>query len=381
MKTHVVKLIDPNSPAGTNMPIKRNNLYRIVLTKATKLDFNLQVLDWDDEESEIEYPEVPLNLPKNVQDSLNRQLLVYDLFTEYSVKSYNLEDRTIEFELDNYYPEEYPINQFYTWKNLNTAGLCGNTEKSYIYNGEEPYKIPTLGQMMLLVPLYTEPSKVDGSFNFPIFNQNSSAIMNEKPFEETVYLQNTDDFYFQQITDFSDENMAFKGISQLIMSKYSENLYTTLSTDSAYSQLCSKQYAYSSFLRRPVYGIRFKGTNQCAAYKWQPGLTDERNGAYASIKIKALPNKGDGIDVYDIADNKSFWKEGTYIEVKIPVTGDYFFDSKALANGTTAYMFTSTKSSSNASYYMTFNTSTVYINKNATISIGFPLRLVRVKVK
>ena len=68
-KTHEVKLIDPDSTTGKTMPIKRNNLYRIVLTKATKLDFDLQVLDWDDEEAEIEHPEVPLILPKNVQDS------------------------------------------------------------------------------------------------------------------------------------------------------------------------------------------------------------------------------------------------------------------------------------------------------------------------
>ncbi|MDE7472018.1 MAG: hypothetical protein K2M68_00370, partial [Muribaculaceae bacterium] len=51
IKTHVVKLIDPNSTAGTTMPVKRNNLYRIVLTKATKLDFDLQVLDWNAEEA------------------------------------------------------------------------------------------------------------------------------------------------------------------------------------------------------------------------------------------------------------------------------------------------------------------------------------------
>ncbi|MDE7438275.1 MAG: hypothetical protein K2M93_07300, partial [Muribaculaceae bacterium] len=70
IKTHEISLIDPNSTAGTTMPIKRNNLYRIVLTKATKLNFDLQVLDWDDEEATFEHPNLSLNLPKNVQDSL-----------------------------------------------------------------------------------------------------------------------------------------------------------------------------------------------------------------------------------------------------------------------------------------------------------------------
>ena len=102
VRTHEVQLIDPEAPAGTVLPIKRNHLYRLVLTKAGKLNFNLEVADWEEADA---FGKSDLNehliLPPDEQQKLNEQLLVYDLFTEYNVKSLNLTDKTVEFYTDH----------------------------------------------------------------------------------------------------------------------------------------------------------------------------------------------------------------------------------------------------------------------------------------
>ena len=72
----------------------------------------------------------------------------------------------------------------------------------------------------------------------------------------------------------------------------------------------------------PVYGIRFKGTSQYAAYRWEScqiaGNPLER---YFSIKIKALPEDSE-MTVDDLIGNNSFWAEGC-IEFKFPASGYY----------------------------------------------------------
>ena len=75
----------------------------------------------------------------------------------------------------------------------------------------------------------------------------------------------------------------------------------------------------------PVYGIRFKGTDQCAAYRWEMRkLTDKPLERIVSIKIKALP-RNTQIQVNEVA-NESFW-EKEYIEFEFPTSG-YYLDTK-----------------------------------------------------
>ena len=73
----------------------------------------------------------------------------------------------------------------------------------------------------------------------------------------------------------------------------------------------------------PVYAVRFKGTSQYAAYRWE---TCQINGnpleRYLSIKIKALPADSE-LTVDDVADNASFWRDG-FIEFKFPRFGLLF---------------------------------------------------------
>ena len=72
----------------------------------------------------------------------------------------------------------------------------------------------------------------------------------------------------------------------------------------------------------PVYALRFKGTSQYAAYRWETcRIADNPHERYFSIKIKALPADSE-LTVDDVADNASFWRDG-FIEFKFPASGYY----------------------------------------------------------
>ena len=310
-REHEIRFTDPNSPAGTPRAISANNLYTITLTKAYKLEFNLSVDDWDEAET-FNVRDLPVDLPEDVQDELNRKLLVYDLFAEHNVKSLtapaNGQPATATL-YDSFLPsDEYLTESYFSYSDLKTSGLTGNDESSYIYVDGEPYRLPTFGEIMLLSPFETKSPDFSTAVSMPVFG---SYTMNTEVFEEKVYLRNGTDNKYSPTEDFSDENVAFKGYTQLKKGAQSRSVYYTKipnrndETQQATTTILSPDGEYSYPLR-PCYAVRFKGTDQCAAYKWEQGLSDG-NGYYHSIKIKALPNKGEGFDVYDIADNVAFW--------------------------------------------------------------------------
>ncbi|MDE6249338.1 MAG: hypothetical protein K2M29_06470, partial [Paramuribaculum sp.] len=379
-RTHDVKFIDPKAPAGTPLAINANYLYTITLTKAYKLEFNLTVEDWNEAET-FNVPDLTVELDPSVQDSLNKALLVYDLFASNIVKSltYATDDQPATATLyDEYLPStEYPLETYVSWKTLNSKGLCGNDEKSYIYVNNEPYKLPTRGQLQLLTVYSPERDSIS---NRPAFTGSSYKFTTTEPFDEVVYLRNDNEAHSLETSDFSDESIAFKGESQLKSSAdlYSFHIKEVMKGTRKLQSLCTQAEATSSLTRYCCYGVRFKGTNQCAAYKWQVGLTDGK-GFYNSIKIKALPNKGEGIDVYDITDNLAFWKEGTYFEIKIPISGDVFYNgTTGVANTTTSYLNTSTIEGSSYYLFFSFGTSSSFLN-GTKADAGFPLLLVKAK--
>ena len=320
-KTHEVKLIDPNSTTGKTMPIKRNNLYRIILTKATKLDFDLQVLDWDDEEAEIEHPEVPLILPKDVQDSLNRQLLVYDLFAEYNVKSIDFDNKTVEF-FDTYvFPTDDSYkSSFYSYNDIKSKNALNATFKDENNNF---YRLALPGEVQLLAPIIGRIDDNGASYwGNPEFNaQRKPMIASE--FKEDVYFKVNNE-QRDKSCDISSENPdGFSGVTQLKIGRNS--IVYSLSANNEYTndpKLVTKKVVVNT-----VYGIRFKGTSQYAAYKWEPTYVnnDETNRALA-IYIKALPKDSD-ITIDDIIDNHTYWNDDDCIKITIPMAGSYSYQN------------------------------------------------------
>lgn len=344
--THTVKFYDSTDESGTKpLALKRNYLYRIVLTKPLNVEFDITVEDWNTADA-FQITDLPFE--KHDQAALNAKLKV-NMFTPYNVLSLNKSSKMVSFYTSlAISAEACPATSYFTYN-----WLAGKEEGTYSSNGANmdtdlrgetfiddsgaKYRIPTMGEMQLLVPAVTLPGnrpyvddsgkwikEADGSGNgvyYCCWNDNSTSNAGQmrmvqydeygapKAFTETVYLKNKDDGSFKP--DESGEKIV--GESYLRLGKKVE----TVENDGL---------SYNIY---PVYGLRFKGSDQYAAYRWESCKIDEDpNSRYLSIKIKALPADSK-LTIDDIVDDNVFWKDG-YIEYKFPTTG--YFDTNVLPN-------------------------------------------------
>ncbi|MBD5226597.1 MAG: hypothetical protein HDS67_00845 [Bacteroidales bacterium] len=323
----------------------------MVLTKAGKLDFDLQVADWDAPEA-LEATDLRLNLPADEQEELNKRLLVYDLFTEYNVKSIDKENRKVTF-YDELAPalEDCDPSSYFNYQELWDAGICQNGTVLTDEAGNE-YRIPTNGEFRLLMPTYSLSNNILGH---PAFTINRTL---NKEIKENISLKNNDNGYaatpvYSNVT------------SYLALSK---NAYPFFNPNSGPNYV------------RPCYGIRFKDTNQYSAYRWEIYNLDN-NMLCVSIRIKALPIDSD-ITIDDIIDNVTFWKEN-YIEINIPCLG--YFDNQAPEitqfGLMTMYASSTTRTLNNNVRFcdrLRVNTTEGYVGMQVS-DYGMTLRLVKVK--
>ena len=129
----------------------------------------------------------------------------------------------------------------------------------------------------------------------------------------------------------------------------------------------------------PVYAIRFKGTSQYAAYRWEScRIADNPLERYFSIKIKALPADSE-LTVDDVADNASFWRDG-FIEFKFPTSGLYTLASQEnVDGGVCSYSWSSTlwedgQTAHNLSVHLPF----ADVNHGSLVNVSLALRFVKV---
>ena len=153
----------------------------------------------------------------------------------------------------------------------------------------------------------------DGMY-YPYWNDNSSTntfpyVTVETPFTETIYLKNGMDNLPDE-THPADPEYTLKGESQLKVGTQTEQI--------AYpADLVTNVYNI-----RPVYGLRFKGTNQYAAYRWETcKIASDPLERYLSIRIKALHPQDNATTIDDVAD-ETFWQDG-FIEFQFPASGYY----------------------------------------------------------
>ena len=126
----------------------------------------------------------------------------------------------------------------------------------------------------------------------------------------------------------------------------------------------------------PAYAIRFKGTDQYSAYKWETKTDPATNRMYASIKIKAIPQDLN-VSVYEIANNDRYWNDG-YIEYKLPLvvrTTSGKRDEPALWN--TGYVYSSSLSTLSNRFILGVITSTEVILTDCPKACGYPLLLIK----
>ena len=320
--THTVKFFDSTDPAGkTPLALKRNYLYRIVLTKQLDVSFDITVEDWNTAGA-FQIEDIPFD--KHDQAALNAALKV-NMFTEFNVKSVDLNSKTVNAFYDKLAVSagECPTDSYFTYTELKDAGA---TAADAVFTGPDgkKYRLPTEGELNLLMPMYTEEADqpdIDGKKGryHPWWNDNASTnttyVMVTNEFTETIYLKNgVDNLPDQTHSDDTDSEYTLKGQSQLKLGALSETVhYYTAEPDDPQK---------GNYNIHPVYAVRFKGTSQYAAYRWE---TCQINGnpleRYLSIKIKALPADSE-LTVDDVADNASFWRDG-FIEFKFPASGYY----------------------------------------------------------
>ena len=312
-----------------------------------------------------------------------------NMFTEFNVKSVDLGAKKINAfydKLDVAVPAN-PKDVYFTYTELQDAGLTAADAVLTDDSGNE-YRLPTEGELNLLLPMYTEPADqpdIDGKKGryHPWWNDNASTnttyVMVTDEFTETIYLKNGADNYPDQThSGDTDSEYTLKGQSQLKLGALSETVhYYTAEPDDP------EKGNYNIY---PVYGLRFKGTSQYAAYRWE---TCQINGnpleRYFSIKIKAL-GKDDTKTTIDMVASEDFWTEGSYIEFQFPASGYYSpanADNPTSENitgrGVVGYCWSSSLwTGGSGARTLGFDLDNADVGRNVP-GHRFPLRLVRVK--
>ncbi|MBD5336710.1 MAG: hypothetical protein HDR95_05315, partial [Bacteroides sp.] len=377
VRTHEVQLIDPEAPAGTVLPIKRNHLYRLVLTKAGKLNFNLEVADWEEADA---FGKSDLNehliLPLDEQQKLNEQLLVYDLFTEYNVKSIS-DDNVVTF-YDTHIVPNHNVEDYFILKNIKEKKLISKDKLLEDASGKK-YRMPTAGELQLLFPQHTQyiqdtsdPNYVRYHVDFSGINHKNKTV--ESPFVEKIYLKNDNNNLADKTGDITTESeYGFTGTTQLRKGRINRTIYYDASNN-----LVPPDISVTTLNRAPAYGIRFKHTTQYSAYKWEIiNISDNPQLLGLSVKIKALPQDAE-LTIYDISDNHAFWKEG-YVEYIFPFDGYLGPDNVIYSQYTQSSIISSTLPQSNGALMralLSTDGASIYpgISWNAALS----LRLVKV---
>ena len=310
--------------AQTPVDIERNHLYTVVLgngkpVTTNEVQFTFKVEDWNTVEMPEEIgPGDPLD-PES-QQKLNAALKV-NMFTPFNAKSVDLGAKKINSFFDKLAvsADDCPTDSYFTYTELKDAGLTA--ADAVLTDGEgNQYRLPTEGELNLLLPMWTEEAdratvnkEKDGMY-YPYWNDNSSTntfpyVTVETPFTETIYLKNGMDNLPDE-THPADPEYTLKGESQLKVGTQTEQI--------AYpADLVTNVYNI-----RPVYGLRFKGTNQYAAYRWETcKIASDPLERYLSIRIKALHPQDNATTIDDVAD-ETFWQDG-FIEFQFPASGYY----------------------------------------------------------
>ena len=310
--------------AQTPVDIERNHLYTVVLgngkpVTTNEVQFTFKVEDWNTVEMPEEIgPGDPLD-PES-QQKLNAALKV-NMFTPFNAKSVDLGAKKINSFFDELAVSaaDCPTDSYFTYTELKDAGLTA--ADAVLTDGEgNQYRLPTEGELNLLLPMWTEEAdratvnkEKDGMY-YPYWNDNSSTntfpyVTVETPFTETIYLKNGMDNLPDE-THPADPEYTLKGESQLKVGTQTEQI--------AYpADLVTNVYNI-----RPVYGLRFKGTNQYAAYRWETcKIASDPLERYLSIRIKALHPQDNATTIDDVAD-ETFWQDG-FIEFQFPASGYY----------------------------------------------------------
>ena len=271
--------------------VERNTLYTVVLgngdpVTTNEVKFSLRIEDWN-----VVDMDEAVDPDEDEQMKRNKALKV-NMFTPFNAKNVDPGAKKINAFFDKLAvsADDCPTDSYFTYTQLKDAGMMA---ADAVFTGPDggKYRLPTEGELNLLLPMYTEPADqpdIDGKKGryHPWWNDNASTnttyVMVTDEFTETIYLKNgADNLPDQTHPDDSDSEYTLKGQSQMKVGALSETVhYYTEEPDDP------QKGNYNIY---PVYALRFKGTSQYAAYRWETcKIADNPLERYLSIKIKAL---------------------------------------------------------------------------------------------
>lgn len=306
-------------------------------------------------------------MPKPTND-----VLKVNMFTEFNVKSIS-NDKIVTFydELSN----EADESSYFSYQKLQEMELTKSDGNEIIKDGSgNKYRLPTAGELGLLFPM-NEKTEEEGDALYPVWYESTedkiAEIASTEGWYETLYLKNNDDCSPDKTTN-QNENDGNYRISGKSWLKRSDNVevYTDTYGD--------------SYNLAPVYGLRFKGTSQYAAYRWEYGkINGNAEERCVFIKIKALGKNDETTTIDDVA-KESFW-ESDYIEFKFPASGYFYprsWGTGLMQQGKSRYgncwssTIVANRTSANA---LTFNVHQGEIAFSGLSTNYFPLRMVKVE--
>ena len=266
--------------------------------------------------------------------------LKVNMFTPFNVSSLDKAQKKVAFfDKLAVSADDCPVSTYFTYTELQDAGLTAADAVLTDDSGNE-YRLPTEGELNLILPMWTAPeqreqidleNKYWGVYHL-WWNDNESTNPKKNPatdnyvmatdvsttgWTETIYLKNDMDNLPDKATNTgkTDGDYVVKGQSWMKKGAQSEmvHYYLTVPDDPQ----------KGNYNIAPVYGLRFKGTSQYAAYRWEScQIADNPLERYLSIKIKAL-GKDDTKTTIDMVASEDFWTEGSYIEFQFPASGYY----------------------------------------------------------
>ena len=336
-KGEVVVPFRKTSDTREFVDVERNTLYTVVLgngdpVTTNEVKFSLRIEDWN-----VVDMDEAVDPDEDEQMKRNKALKV-NMFTPFNAKSVDLNSKTVNAFFDKLAvsADDCPTDSYFTYTQLQDAGA---TAADAVFTGPDggKYRLPTEGELNLLIPMFTDEIEWENLGNnhwgvyYPWWNDNASTNDSANPDQrtrvmsskvstegwvETIYLKNGLDNLPDKTTNTgeTDGEYVVSGKSWMKKGTQTETVhYYTEEPDDSQK---------GNYNIAPVYGLRFKGTSQYAAYRWETcQIADNPLERYLSIKIKAL-KQDDTQTTIDQVAQEAFWRDG-FIEFKFPASGYY----------------------------------------------------------
>ena len=325
--THTVEFLDRNDPEGlAPLALKRNYLYRITVGRKVEPEFGIEVVDWTNEES-FNVDDITFQAEMNAKLAINH-------FAGANVKTIDEAQGTVAFTTAD------PNNSsaYVAWnEKWATAVYYNETDGTY-------YRVPTKDEMYLLFPDETNHVRFDEAMD------GTSEITETLP----------EKLFGSKETNGGEGKSWFKNAAAAVTSRADQPAYPI------------------------VYAIRFKGTAQCAAYRYENKNSGDAANGELEIRIKAL-QANSLLTIGEVAD-EAYWGNPAdgdtdaenQLVYHIAATGYKQPDSEEITRlGINSFLWTSTETDESNACDAGHNAEIMQLVSSCLKSSAGPLRLVK----